>query len=66
MGSLSSENVTSRTILANAAAKLPVRPRREDLLGSINVIEREGATAIPYYAWSNRGVGDVAIWLPVG
>ena len=66
MGSLSSENVTSRTILANAAAKLPIRPRREDLLGSINVTEREGATAIPYYAWSNRGAGDVAVWLPVG
>ncbi|MEZ4612255.1 MAG: hypothetical protein R2838_18750 [Caldilineaceae bacterium] len=21
-------------------------------------------TAIPYYAWSHRGVGDMAVWLP--
>ena len=38
--------------------------RRDDLLGGINVIEWNGFTAVPYYAWSNRGVGDMAVWLP--
>ena len=38
--------------------------RRDDLLGGINVIEWNGFTAVPYYAWSNRGAGDMAVWLP--
>ncbi len=38
--------------------------RRDDLLGGINVVEWNGFTAVPYYAWSNRGAGDMAVWLP--
>lgn len=58
-------------ILPDAAA-LEAR-RRPDLLGGVTVIEgaalsRDGKartlTAIPYYAWSNRGPGEMAVWLP--
>jgi DUF1680 family protein len=41
-----------------------------DLLSGITVIQGsapDGAThltAIPYYAWSHRGIGEMAVWLP--
>lgn len=35
-----------------------------DLLGGVNTISNENLTAIPYYAWSNRGVGKMKVWLP--
>jgi hypothetical protein len=45
--------------------------RRDDLLGGTTVLEGEliragermRATAIPYYLWSNRGAGEMAVWL---
>jgi DUF1680 family protein len=46
--------------------------RRQDLLGGVtvlraNVLDRTGRRrrlmAIPYYAWSNRGAGEMAVWL---
>jgi hypothetical protein len=45
--------------------------RRPDLLGGVSVLRaaastRDGRprqlTAIPYYAWSNRGPGEMAVW----
>jgi len=36
---------------------------RGDLLGGVTVLEGPGFTAVPYYAWSNRGVGEMAVWL---
>jgi len=38
--------------------------RNEDLLGGIKVIQNKKMKAIPYYAWSNRGVGKMKVWLP--
>jgi DUF1680 family protein len=48
--------------------------KRNDLLNGVNVITgsvpvNDGhallrLTAIPYYAWSNRGVGTMKVWLP--
>lgn len=39
-----------------------------ELLGGINVLigesKEEKLVAIPYYAWSHRGVGEMAVWLP--
>ena len=35
-----------------------------DLLGGVTVLKGEGFSAIPYYAWSNRGEGEMAVWLP--
>jgi DUF1680 family protein len=45
---------------------------REDLLGGVVVLSgpalRSGAearfTAIPYFAWANRGTGEMAVWIP--
>jgi len=44
--------------------------KNNDLLGGINVVtginEKDNSklTAIPYYAWSNREVGAMKVWLP--
>jgi hypothetical protein len=35
------------------------------LLGGVNVIRNDHLMAIPYYAWSNRGVGKMKVWLPL-
>jgi DUF1680 family protein len=41
-----------------------------DLLGGINVITIRRAdedvrlVAIPYYAWSHRGIGEMVVWIP--
>jgi hypothetical protein len=29
------------------------------------VLEVDGATAIPYFAWNNRGLAPMKVWLPV-
>lgn len=39
--------------------------REENLLGGVNVIQNEKLKAIPYYAWSNRGIGKMKVWLPM-
>lgn len=40
--------------------------RRPELLGGISVIccADPPITAVPYYAWSHRGPGEMAVWLP--
>jgi DUF1680 family protein len=47
--------------------------RRADLLGGVTVLHaavssRQGRprrlTAVPYYAWANRGAGEMAVWFP--
>lgn len=38
--------------------------RRNDLLGGVDAIVWDGFTAVPYYSWSNRGIGPMAVWLP--
>jgi hypothetical protein len=44
--------------------------KKEDLLDGVSVIKAsnksDGSTfsAIPYYAWSNRGIGTMKVWLP--
>jgi DUF1680 family protein len=35
----------------------------EDLLGGVTVVKNDKLTAIPYYAWSNRGIGKMKVWL---
>ena len=43
---------------------------KEDRLNGINVITGQSLdnnsylTAIPYYAWSNRGIGAMKVWIP--
>jgi DUF1680 family protein len=36
---------------------------RPELLNGVTVIRGEGITAIPYYAWSHRGIGEMAVWM---
>ena len=37
---------------------------REDLLEGITVLDWDGNVAVPYYAWANRGPGQMAVWVP--
>jgi DUF1680 family protein len=37
---------------------------RRDLLGGVEVISGDRLVAVPYYAWNNRGKGQMAVWLP--
>jgi len=39
--------------------------KEENLLGGINTISANSFTAIPYYVWSNRGVGKMKVWIPI-
>ncbi|PIB30562.1 six-hairpin glycosidase [Maribacter sp. 4G9] len=36
----------------------------KDVLEGVNTISTKSFKAIPYYAWSNRGVGKMKVWLP--
>ncbi len=59
------------TLPNNAALRLE---KRNDLLNGVNIITGDvpanngqavlKLTAIPYYAWSNRGAGTMKVWLP--
>lgn len=44
-----------------------IERERPDLLGGVTTIEvpaRDGTlTAIPYYAWANREVGPMTVWV---
>jgi DUF1680 family protein len=61
----------SLTLPDNAALKLE---KRNDFLNGVNIITGDvpahngqgllRLTAVPYYAWSNRGVGTMKVWLP--
>lgn len=54
---------TVKAVHLKPSAEFRVSPKGK-LLGGVHVIEWDGFTAVPYYAWSNRGVGDMAVWLP--
>ncbi len=34
------------------------------LLGGVNTLQNDKLKAIPYFAWSNRGIGKMKVWLP--
>lgn len=36
-----------------------------DLLGGVVTLSNKKMKAIPYYAWSNRGVGKMKVWVPL-
>ncbi|MDA0178434.1 glycoside hydrolase family 127 protein [Mesoflavibacter profundi] len=38
--------------------------QKEDILEGVNTISNDKLKAIPYYAWSNRGVNKMKVWLP--
>lgn len=37
---------------------------KEPILDGVNTISNQNLKAIPYYSWSNRGVGKMKVWLP--
>jgi uncharacterized protein len=37
---------------------------RSDLLGGVHVVRGLNVIAIPYFAWANRGPGEMAVWVP--
>jgi DUF1680 family protein len=54
-------------------ADAPLTPEhRSDMLGGVTVLRGEGLRggepfellAVPYFAWANRGPGEMAVWLP--
>ena len=58
----------ARTLALPADAEL-IAEYRKNLLGGITVVRAQSTaaspfTAIPYYAWSNRGDGEMCVWLP--
>jgi hypothetical protein len=49
------------TINANDTFKVTKEPT---LLEGVNIIQTNNFKAIPYYSWSNRGVGKMKVWIP--
>lgn len=39
--------------------------QKENMLDGVNTISNQNLKAIPYYSWSNRGVGKMKVWLPL-
>ena len=37
----------------------------QDLLSGVVTLSNDGKKAVPYYSWSNRGVGKMKVWVPV-
>lgn len=37
--------------------------KKESILGGVNTLNNDKLKAIPYYTWSNRGVGKMKVWL---
>ena len=37
--------------------------QKEDILKGVNTISNDKLKAIPYYAWSNRGVNKMKVWI---
>jgi len=64
----------ARTLVLSTKVEL-VAEHRKDLLGGVTVIHAKSPTgtngqvlpftAIPYFAWANRGEGEMCVWLPV-
>lgn len=56
-------SVADLTLADSAPLTVEHRP---ELLNGVTVIRGEGITAIPYYAWSHRGIGEMAVWVRRG
>jgi len=52
-------DVLEARINKNSAFREQYHP---ELLGGINMLEGEGLTLIPYYAWANRDIGKMNVW----
>ncbi len=65
------ESFTPEALTVPATARLQTVDR-PDLLGGVTVLEidrgrwQRRLEAIPYYAWNNRGLAPMAVWLKRG
>jgi DUF1680 family protein len=52
------------SVLGVALGRGELKPEfKPDLLGGVTVLKTDGLTFIPYYAWANRGAGEMAVWI---
>jgi len=61
------DNANISAISINNTTTFKVKKRPEMLKGIFTIEGKTGKqkfTAIPYYSWSNRGVGEMKVWLP--
>ncbi len=64
------EELGQKVVPDSLAAPLDIAIREQPaLLGGVTVLEIKGhdarpLTAIPYFAWNNRGLAPMAVWLP--
>jgi len=49
--------------VAPSATGIKAEPRSGPL-GDVWVLKSGAATAIPYFAWNNRGLAPMTVWLP--
>jgi hypothetical protein len=56
------DNPNFDAISVSAADTFTVQ--REPILEGVNTLTNEKLKAVPYYAWSNRGIGKMKVWLP--
>jgi len=56
------ENFDDITVFSKEKFKVT---KESDLLGGVVTLSNNSLKAIPYYTWSNRGVGKMKVWIPV-
>jgi DUF1680 family protein len=56
------EQVLTEPIVALEGEALSAGPSQD---GSSVIMQKRKVTAIPYYAWDNRGANEMQVWLPV-
>jgi len=62
------KNINDLYLSANSETVTGFKP---ELLGGIETIscresnQKEGFTAIPYFAWNNRGISKMKVWIPL-
>jgi len=56
---------TDGSLPVSVSARAEVRSEfREELLGGIMTLNVAGAQAVPYFAWNNRGLAPMTVWVP--
>ncbi|MCK4514813.1 MAG: glycoside hydrolase family 127 protein, partial [Spirochaetaceae bacterium] len=61
------EEIDNTPSLESASLSSPLVFRsemREDLLGGVVTLTDGSLTAVPYFAWANRGSGQMRVWVP--
>ncbi|MBN1833954.1 MAG: glycoside hydrolase family 127 protein [Deltaproteobacteria bacterium] len=51
--------------LGIASSEIFTPKMENELLGGVVTLSNENAKAVPYYTWSNRGIGKMKVWIPL-